>query len=87
MSTQSVFFVNLKFSVRNLFKFIFLSWASILHEISSRTFWIFGILSQMSAWSFLRGSKDLLLPRMFDDPSQDELAEDDATDEDLFAIG
>ena len=41
----------------------------------------------MSAWSFLRGSKDLLLPRMFDDPSQDELAEDDATDEDLFAIG
>ena len=65
----------------------FLSWASIFHQISSRTFWIFGILSQMSAWSFLRGSKDLLLPRMFDDPSQDELAEDDATDEDLFAIG
>ena len=54
-----------------------------------QTFWNFGILSQTRAWSFLSGSKDLLLPKvsLVLAPSSDEEAkEEEATDEDLFDI-
>ena len=56
------------------------------------TFWNFGILSQTRAWSFLIGSKDFLLPEESPpldapSPSDDDANEEEATDEDLLAIG
>ena len=58
------------------------------HINDLQTFWNFGILSQTRAWSFLSGSKDLLLPKvsLVLAPSDEEAKEEEATDEDLFAI-
>ena len=53
-----------------------------------QTFWNFGILSHTRAWSFLSGSKDLLLDEVsLLPPASEEAKEEEFTDEDLFAIG